>query len=187
MNLEVRQLDIPGLLLLTPKRFGDARGFFSETFNAQSFRNIGIDCVFVQDNHSLSAEPGTVRGLHFQRPPHAQAKLIRVSRGAIFDVAVDIRRGSPTYGKWSGVELSAENWSQLFVPPGFAHGFCTLTPNTEVLYKVDALYAPESDAGILWRDPELAINWPSFAGKQVSAKDADLPRLADITSPFTVT
>lgn len=186
MSLEARPVDIPGLLLITPKRFGDARGFFCETYNAKSFRAAGIDCSFVQDNHSLSAEAGTVRGLHFQRPPHAQAKLIRVSRGAIYDVAVDIRRGSPTYGKWSAVELSADNWSQLFVPPGFAHGFCTLTPNTEVLYKVDALYAPEADAGILWNDPALAINWPSFAGKQVSGKDATLPRLADIQSPFAI-
>ncbi len=166
------------------KRFGDERGFFCETYSTRDFAEAGITDVFVQDNHSFSADAGTIRGLHFQLPPHEQAKLLYVVRGAVLDVAVDLRAGSSTYGKHVAVELSAENALQLYVPAGFAHGFCTLVPDTAVYYKVTALYAPNHESGILWNDPELAIAWPSFAGSQVSEKDRKLPRLAEFESPF---
>jgi dTDP-4-dehydrorhamnose 3,5-epimerase len=182
--MKVETFPVDGPLLITPRKFGDARGFFSETYSASAYADAGINQTFVQDNHSLSVERGVVRGLHFQKPPHAQAKLVRVTKGAILDVAVDIRQGSATFGRHVAVTLSADNWSQLFVPIGFAHGFCTLEPNTEVQYKVTDLYAPEADAGILWNDLSLGIAWPDFAGSQTSPKDAALPRLADITSPF---
>ena len=173
------------VLLVRPRRFGDARGWFSESWNALRFAGWGIDTIFCQDNHSLSAAAGTLRGLHFQTPPHAQAKLVRCTRGAIFDVAVDIRKGSPTYQKWVSAELSAENGDQLFIPPGYAHGFLTLTPDTEVMYKVDAHYAPEADGGIIWNDPALGINWPlASAAPLLSDKDALLPRLADVAADF---
>ena len=173
------------LFLLKPKRFGDARGWFMETYSEKAFAALGIGHGFVQDNHSFSAESGTLRGLHFQTPPHAQAKLVRCTRGAIFDVAVDIRKDSPTYQKWVSAELSAENGDQLFIPPGYAHGFLTLTPDTEVMYKVDAHYAPEADGGIIWNDPALGINWPlASAAPLLSDKDALLPRLADVTADF---
>ena len=184
MSCTVKEFPLKGLKLITPKKFGDNRGFFSETYNAQTLAELGIRDNFVQDNHSLSVEKGTVRGLHFQNPPHAQAKLVRVGRGSILDVVVDIRRGSPTYGQYVAEELSADNWSQLYIPPGFAHGFCTTAPDTELQYKVSDYYAPASDAGILWNDPALAIAWPSFAGAQLSPKDVALPRLADIDTPF---
>jgi dTDP-4-dehydrorhamnose 3,5-epimerase len=145
---------------------------------------LGIREHFVQDNHSLSLDKGTVRGLHYQSPPHAQAKLVRVSRGSILDVVVDIRRGSPTYGQYVAEELSADNWNQLYIPVGFAHGFCTLAPNTELQYKVSAYYSPASDAGILWNDAALGIAWPNFAGAQLSSKDLALPRFADMDTPF---
>jgi dTDP-4-dehydrorhamnose 3,5-epimerase len=177
--------EIKGLLLIEPKRFGDHRGFFSETFHAARLAELGFAKPFVQDNHSLSAEPGTVRGLHYQSPPFAQAKLLRVVRGAILDVAVDIRRFSPTFGDHVAVELSAENWRQLLIPEGFAHGFVTRTPDTEVLYKVTAYYAPEHDHGILWSDPDLGIDWgiaPEAA--RLSDKDRAQPRLSDIVPPF---
>lgn len=177
--------EIEGLLLIEPKRFGDHRGFFSETYNARALAARGFTEAFVQDNHSLSAGIGTVRGLHYQSPPFAQAKLVRVVRGAILDVAVDIRRGSPTYGDHAAVELSAENWRQLLLPAGFAHGFVTLTPDVEVLYKVTDYYAPEHDHGILWSDPALGIGWgiaPEAA--LLSDKDRAQPLLAEITSPF---
>jgi len=177
--------EIEGLLLIEPERFGDHRGFFSETYNARDLAGRGFRETFVQDNHSLSAEAGTVRGLHFQSPPFAQAKLVRVVRGAILDVAVDIRRGSPTFGDHAAVELSAENWRQLLVPAGFAHGFVTLTPATEVIYKVTDHYAPDHDHGILWCDPALGIDWgiaPEAA--LLSDKDRVQPLLAGITSPF---
>ncbi|HRK17662.1 MAG TPA: dTDP-4-dehydrorhamnose 3,5-epimerase [Hyphomicrobiaceae bacterium] len=183
--MNVVELAIPDVKLITPKRFADHRGFFSETYNARAFRAAGIACAFVQDNHSLSRPVGTIRGLHFQTPPAAQAKLVRVARGRILDVAVDVRRASATFGRHVSAELSAENGSALFIPAGFAHGFCTLEPDTEVLYKVDAYYAPENDAGILWSDPALGIPWPVTPERAVlSDKDVRLPRLADATITF---
>ena len=156
----VQPLEIPDVKLITPQRFYDERGFFSETYNRQRLAEFGIEADFVQDNHSFSSAKGVVRGLHFQVSPHAQGKLVRVTRGAIFDVALDIRRGSPTYGRHVSTVLSAENWAQLWIPVGFAHGFCTLEPNTEVLYKTTAYYAPECSRGIKWDDPALGIAWP---------------------------
>lgn len=172
--------------MIEPRRFGDERGWFTEVYNEQSFADRGIVERFVQDNHSLSVPVGTVRGLHFQTPPHGQAKLVRCIRGRIFDVAVDVRRGSPTWGKWVGAELSAENGRQLFVPVGFAHAFMTLEPNTEVTYKVSGLYSPANDGGIRWDDPAVGIDWPTPAGVTpvLSPKDARLPLLADFDSPF---
>ena len=184
MKCIVKDYPLAGLKLITPNKFGDNRGFFSETYNAAMLAELGIEDCFVQDNHSLSVERGTVRGLHYQTPPHAQAKLVRVSRGSILDVVVDIRRGSPTFGQYVAEELSAANWSQLYVPVGFAHGFCTLAPDTELQYKVSDYYAPASDAGMLWNDPALGIAWPDFAGAQLSPKDLALPRFADIDTPF---
>ena len=174
------ELSIPDVRLLTPRRFGDHRGWFTETWSRRT-----LDIAFCQDNMSLSAEMGTIRGLHFQKPPHAQAKLIMVLQGAILDVAVDIRRASPTFGQHVAVELSAAAGNQLLIPRGFAHGFCTLEPGTQVMYKVDDFYAPESDAGIFWADPDLAINWPVRVDQaHLSPKDLGLPRLKDIESPF---
>ncbi|MGI4730873.1 MAG: dTDP-4-dehydrorhamnose 3,5-epimerase [Janthinobacterium lividum] len=172
--------------LIEGKRFGDARGWFTEVYNESAFHARGITCRFVQDNHSLSQPRFTLRGLHFQTPPRGQDKLVRCIRGAIFDVAVDVRRGSPTYGRWVGAELSAENGRQLFVPIGFAHGFVTLEENTEVTYKCSDLYAPQSDGGIRWNDPTVALAWPIPAGTtpELSAKDEKLPFLADFDSPF---
>lgn len=175
---EIRPTSLDGVLEIVPVRFGDARGFFSETYNASRLAKAGIDLAFVQDNHSLSARRGVLRGLHYQLPPHAQDKLVRVVRGAIFDVAVDIRKGSPTFAKWVGVELSAEKWNQLLVPKGFAHGFVTLTENTEVVYKVTDYYSPEQDRSIRYDDPDIAINWPVTDGElQLSDKDMAAPRL----------
>lgn len=182
--MDFREFDIPGPKLIVPKRFSDARGFFSETFSTRAFGEIGIDQQFVQDNHAFSIAQGTVRGLHFQAPPYAQAKLIRVTRGRILDVAVDIRRGSPSYGQHIAVELSADNWAQLFVPQGFAHGYCTLVSDCEIVYKVTDFYAPDADGGILWNDPALGIAWPDNAGSVVSDKDNDLPCLKNFTTPF---
>ena len=173
-------LAIPDVRLLRPRRFGDSRGWFAETWSRRS-----LDVAFCQDNMSRSAEVGTVRGLHFQKPPHAQAKLVMVLKGRILDVAVDIRRASPTFGRHVAVEISAEEGNQLFIPRGFAHGFCTLEPGTEVMYKVDDFYAPETDAGIFWADPDLAINWPVRVDQaHLSPKDLGLPSLKDIESPF---
>ncbi|CAD5287893.1 dTDP-4-dehydrorhamnose 3,5-epimerase [Bosea sp. 62] len=178
-------LAIPAVVLIKPKKFGDARGYFMETYSAEAFAAAGIDAAFVQDNQSLSATRGVVRGLHFQGPPAAQAKLIRVLKGAIFDVTVDIRVGSPSYGRWCATTLTAEGAEQLFVPRGFAHGFCTLEADTEVVYKVDGPYAPETEGGIAWNDPELAIDWPVAAAEaQLSGKDAVLPGFAGFASPF---
>jgi len=175
------ELAIPEVRLSGLRRFGDARGYFFESFRAKDHP----ETAFVQDNVSFSAPAGTVRGLHFQSPPFAQAKLVTVLRGAIFDVAVDLRRGSPTYGRWVSAELSAENMRQFFVPRGFAHGFCTLVADTMVLYKTDNYYAPEHDSGILWNDHALGIDWPVEAGAAVlSDKDRVLPRFADLASPF---
>jgi dTDP-4-dehydrorhamnose 3,5-epimerase len=183
--MTITPLDIPDLKLIEPKKFGDHRGFFSEVYSRRAFDAAGIVCDFVQDNHSLSAEAGTVRGLHLQTPPAAQAKLIRVIRGAILDVAVDIRVGSPWFGQHCAIELSAENWRQVFVPAGFAHGFCTLEPDTEVVYKVNAFYAPDCDRGILWNDPALGIDWRlGDRAPVLSAKDQTHPALKDFDSPF---
>jgi dTDP-4-dehydrorhamnose 3,5-epimerase len=178
-------LAISDVLLLEPPRFTDARGFFSTVWSRQMLSRIGLDVDFVQDNHSRSVEAGVVRGLHFQRPPAAQGKLVRVTRGAIFDVAVDLREASPSYGRHVAVELSATNWRQLWVPRGFAHGFCTLEPDTEVLYKVDAPYDAQADGGIAWDDPALAIDWPVAGGQAIlSEKDRAAPRLAATPAPF---
>lgn len=178
---------IPDVLLIEPNRFGDARGFFSEVWKRSALAAQGFTTDFVQDNHSLSREVGVLRGLHFQRPPSAQGKLVRVVRGRILDVAVDIRQGSPTYGQHVARELSAENWQQLWVPRGFAHGFMTLEPDTEVLYKVDAEYDRATDSGIAWDDPALAIDWPiPPTGLILSDKDRTAPRLADIAPPFPI-
>ena len=167
-RMDVRNLGLPGLRLLRPRRFSDARGHFSETYNERTFSAAGIAVKFVQDNESYSAKRGTVRGLHFQLPPAAQAKLVRVLQGSVYDVAVDLRIGSPTYGRWEGVTLTAHDGEQLFVPRGFAHAFCTLEPDTVVAYKVDDFYAPASDSGLIWNDPTLAIDWPVRTGEAVS-------------------
>ena len=181
--MEILNTDLPGVLLLEAPRFGDDRGFFSETFRGTWFP----DLQFVQDNHSLSVEVGTVRGLHFQSPPFAQDKLVRVTRGAVLDVAVDIRRGSPTYGRHVAAELSAANWRQLLVPKGFAHGFCTLEPDTEVLYKVTDYYSGDHDLGLLWNDPTIGIPWPVTAETAVlSDKDRRQPDLASLPDYFTL-
>jgi dTDP-4-dehydrorhamnose 3,5-epimerase len=183
--MDIKALDIADIKLIKPKIFRDGRGFFSETYNKRAFADAGIGAEFVQDNHSLSREKGVVRGLHFQSPPRAQDKLVRVVRGAIFDVAVDLRRSSPTYGRHVSAVLSAENWCQLWVPKGFAHGFCTLEPDTEVVYKVTDLYAPECDKGIAWDDPALGIEWPVAARAAiVSDKDRRHPKLSELAPPF---
>ena len=150
---------LAGVLILTPRRFGDARGWFSEVWNKETLAAKGITCDFVQDNHSYSRDPGTVRGLHFQSPPHAQTKLVRCGRGSVFDVAVDIRKGSPTYGKWVGVDLSAENGKQLLIPAGFLHGFVTRQPDSELLYKCSDVYAPDCDGAVRFDDPDIGIRW----------------------------
>ena len=184
--MKVERLSIPEVILVTPPRFGDNRGFFSEVFNRDRFAAAGIDGDFVQDNQSLSRERGVIRGLHCQVAPHPQGKLVRCVRGAIWDVAVDARVGSPTFGQWAAAELSAENWAQLWVPPGFLHGFCTLLPDTEVLYKVTDRYAKECERGVIWNDPALALPWPVAAGDAVlSEKDAVLPTLAAAGTLFT--
>ena len=176
---------LAGVKIVTPKKFGDARGFFSETYNRQVFARSGLDLEFVQDNQSLSAEVGTIRGLHFQSPPFAQDKLVRVVRGAILDVAVDIRRSSPTFGQHVAVELSRENWRQLLVPIGFAHGFVTLEPDTEVIYKVTNYYSPANDLGLAFDDPALGIDWRVDLSRAVlSDKDRRHPKLADLPHVF---
>ena len=184
--MEFRPTAIPEVIEIIPAKFGDQRGFFSETWKRAAFAEAGITQDWVQDNQRLSAPIGTVRGLHFQVPPVAQAKLVRVLRGAIFDVAVDIRRGSPSYGEWVGVELSADKWNQLLIPAGFAHCFMTIRPDTEVLYKVDAPWSREHERAIRWNDPELAIAWPELGVEPtLSDKDAAAPRFADFETPFT--
>ncbi len=181
----VTPLAIPEVCLVSMPRFGDGRGFFSETYNAEAYAAVGIALTFVQDNHSRSAAAGTVRGLHYQSPPFAQAKLVRVVRGRILDVAVDIRRASPTFGQHVTAELSAEAWTQILVPVGFAHGFVTLEPDTEVLYKVSAPYTPAHDHGVLWSDPALAIPWPvTPEAATLSDKDRMLSPLADAQPLF---
>ncbi len=184
MPIKIIELGLPGLLLIEPARFSDARGFFSETYNSHDLVLAGFKTTFVQDNHSFSVARGTVRGLHFQAPPHDQDKLVRVTRGSIMDVAIDIRQGSPTFGQHRAEILSAENWRQLLVPKGFAHGFCTLEPDTEVIYKVTQAYNKESDGGILWNDPSLTLPWPDFAGSVLSEKDRQLPCLDQFENRF---
>ncbi len=175
--MKVESLSIPEVKRITPARFGDSRGFFSETFSAPRLAaEAGIDLPFVQDNQSFSAARGTIRGLHCQVAPYVQGKLVRVIRGAIWDVAVDARQGSPTFGQWAAAELSAENWAQLWIPPGFLHGFCTLAPDTEVIYKVTSLYSRECERGVIWNDPDLALPWPVEAEAAIlSDKDKVLP------------
>lgn len=183
--MQVETTAIEAVKIVTPKRHGDARGFFMETWSRRGFAAAGIDVDFVQDNHSLSVETGVIRGLHFQIEPSPQGKLVRVVRGSILDVAVDIRVGSPTYGKHVAVELSADNGQQLWVPPGFAHGFCTLEPNTEVVYKVTGYYDPAADKGLAFDDPALGIAWPvGPTAAIVSDKDRRHPALADLPAYF---
>ncbi|SOC08290.1 dTDP-4-dehydrorhamnose 3,5-epimerase [Rhodobacter sp. JA431] len=183
--MQIEDTPLAGLKLITPRRFGDHRGFFSESYSARAFAEHGIDTVFVQDNHSLSMTPGTIRGLHFQNPPHAQDKLVRCGKGCLFDVAVDIRKGSPTYGKWFGAELSFENGRQLLVPKGFAHGFVTRTPETEIIYKCSDYYAPETEGALIWNDPEIGIDWGmGDLEPMLSAKDAVAGTLAALDSAF---
>lgn len=185
MSLKVESLEIADVKLVTPQRFRDDRGFFSETYSAERFKAAGIEADFVQDNHSLSVQAGTVRGLHYQSPPFAQAKLVRVLRGAIVDVAVDVRKGLPTYGKWVKAELSAENGVQIFVPRGFLHGFATLVPDTEIAYKVDSYYSKECDGAVKWNDPDLAIDWGlGSIVPALSQKDEQAPAFRDFNSPF---
>ena len=181
--MQIDTTALPDVLILTPRRFGDARGWFMESWNARRMAEAGLDLPWVQDNHSFSSAKGTLRGLHFQSPPRAQDKLVRCTRGAILDVAVDIRAGAPTYGKWVAVELSADNGRQLFVPKGFLHGFVTLMDGTEVQYKCTDLYAPENDGAVRWDDPALGIDW-GVTAPVLSDKDARAPLLADIGTPF---
>ena len=175
--MEVQPTELAGVLIIRPRVFEDARGFFFESYNQEAFHAHGMDTVFVQDNHSKSAR-GTLRGLHFQAQPAAQVKLVRVVRGAIWDVAVDIRVGSPMFGRWVGVELSAENFRQLYVPVGFAHGFCVLSDVAEVLYKTSYIYSPRHERGIVWNDEALAVDWP-MAEPLLSGRDRQLGNLAD--------
>ena len=184
--MDIQATSIPEVKIIAPKKFGDARGFFSETYNQRAFHAAGITDVWIQDNHSMSGPKGTVRGLHYQIEPTAQAKLVRVVKGAILDVAVDIRKGSPTCGKHVACEISADAWNQIYVPAGFAHGFCTLTPDTEVLYKVTALYSKDAEFGILWNDPALGIDWPvKPSDALLSDKDKVLPTFANAPVHFT--
>ena len=187
MNIPaVEATEIPAVKIITPRKFGDSRGWFSETYNRAAMAAAGIDLDFIQDNQSLSALAGTIRGLHFQSPPFAQDKLVRVLRGAIYDVAVDIRRSSPTYGRHLGVELSAANMRQLLVPVGFAHGFVTLEADVEVAYKVTAPYSAADDLGLAWDDPDIGIHWPLGANEPaLSDKDRRHPRLRDLAPVFT--
>ena len=182
--MQIDPLGLPGLCVLTPARFGDARGYFSESWNRARMVEAGFDVDFVQDNHSLSAAANTVRGLHFQAPPHAQAKLVRCGRGVLFDVAVDIRKGSPTYGQWAGVELSAENGKQLLIPAGFAHGFVTRAPDTEIIYKCSDYYAPECEGAIRFDDADIGIDWGLTGEAILSGKDSEAGSLAEFDSPF---
>jgi dTDP-4-dehydrorhamnose 3,5-epimerase len=182
--VKITQTHLPGLLVLEPARFGDDRGFFSESWSSKTLSQQGIDINFVQDNHSLSAALNTVRGLHFQSAPHAQAKLVRCGRGAMFDVAVDIRKGSPTYAQWFGIELSFENGKQLLVPAGFLHGFATRQPNTEIIYKCSDYYAPECDGAVRFDDPAIGINWNLNGPAVLSEKDGAAPMLADLDNAF---
>lgn len=181
--MEFRVTRFPGLVVCIPQVFGDKRGFFMESYSQRLFADQGIDTVFVQDNHARSVKKGVLRGVHFQAPPHAQAKLVRVTKGAALDVVVDLRKGSPTYGEWYAETLSDENFHQLFIPQGFAHAYMTLTDVVEFQYKTDNFYAPESEGGLIWNDPDIGIEWPDCT-PVLSDKDLVLPRLRDFVSPF---
>ncbi len=182
-NMEFQKTIFKDAWLLKPQVFEDDRGFFIESFSQKWFQEKGIDITFVQDNHSKSIEKGVLRGLHFQLPPHAQTKFVRVTSGSVFDVIVDLRNGSETYGQWQGFELRSDNFLMLFIPEGFAHAFCTLEQNTEFCYKVDSYYTPESDSGILWNDPTLNIDWPVTC-PIISEKDSTLQTFIDFQTPF---
>lgn len=183
--MDVVETKLPGVLVLTPRRFGDDRGFFCEVYNKDTMAGAGVRVEFVQDNHSLSRQVGVVRGLHFQSPPRAQDKLVRVGAGRVLDVAVDIRKGSPTYGQWVAVELSAEAGNQIFIPKGFLHGFATLEPESQLLYKCSDTYAPDCDGSVRFDDPDIGIDWGLDAGTAIlSEKDARAPLLKDFDSPF---
>ncbi len=184
--MKIKHTSLPGVVILTPARHSDARGFFSESWNNARMAAAGFDYDFVQDNHSVSAAMGTVRGLHFQSPPHAQAKLVRCGRGSLFDVAVDIRHGSPTYGQWVGVELTAENGKQLLIPVGFLHGFATRLPDTEIIYKCTEYYAPDCDGAVRFDDPDIGIEWGlSDVFPALSVKDDAAPALSTLGTVFT--
>jgi len=184
--MQIEQLEIPEVLLITPAKFGDSRGFFSETWNAGKLAGQGFTEHFVQDNHSFSAEVGTIRGLHCQLAPSVQGKLVRVVKGAIWDVAVDIRKDSPNFGKWVAAEITAENWKQIWVPGGFLHGFCTLLPNTEVIYKVTSGYDKAAERAVVWNDPALALAWPVAPGEaKLSDKDRVAPAFDASETWFT--
>lgn len=184
-DMQIEETPLPGVLILTPRRFGDTRGWFSEVWNRRTLAAEGITIDFVQDNHSYSRDVGTVRGLHFQSPPHAQAKLVRCGRGRVFDVAVDIRKGSPTFGKWTGIELSAENGRQLLIPAGFLHGFVTREPDSELLYKCSDYYAPDCDGAVRFDDPDIGIDWGIDPQKAIlSEKDRAAPFLRNFATPF---
>lgn len=178
------QTKLPGVIVVEPKVFGDHRGWFMESYSKKHFQDAGINIEFIQDNQSFSATKGTLRGMHFQLNPKCQTKLVRCTRGSLYDVVIDIRKGSPTYGEWFGIELSAENKKQLLVPKGFAHGFMTLEDNVEIQYKCDELYAPEYDGGILWNDPEIGIEWPLNVVPVISEKDEKAPLLKDAKTNF---
>jgi dTDP-4-dehydrorhamnose 3,5-epimerase len=184
MVMKIHETPLKGVVVIEPRVFGDHRGWFMETYSDAKFQEAGIHLKFVQDNQSFSAAKGTLRGLHYQLNPKAQTKLVRCTRGAIFDVAVDIQKGSPTYGKWFGIELTAENKKQLLIPKGFAHGFMTLTEDVEVQYKVDELYAPECDRGILWNDASISIDWPIDIPPVLSEKDEKAPSLEEAENNF---
>ncbi len=183
--MDIVDTPLLGLKIITPARYGDDRGFFSESYNRAQLANQGIEIEFVQDNHSVSGAVGTVRGLHFQAPPHAQSKFVRCGRGCLWDVAVDIRVGSPSFGKWFGIELTPENGHQLLIPVGFLHGFVTREPDTEIIYKCSDYYAPDCDGAVLFDDPAIGINWDISRPKAIiSEKDAAAPLLADLENPF---
>ena len=182
--MEVRRLEIPEVMLLVPKKFGDQRGYFSETYSEKSFEAACGPMRFIQDNQAFSQDTGTMRGLHFQIPPMAQSKLIRVLKGAILDVAVDLRQSSKTFGHHVSVQLSAQNWAQLLIPAGFAHGYFTLEPDTEVFYKVDQFYSPDHEKGLAWDDPDLAIAWPQMDNAVLSDKDRNQPSFRQLPAYF---
>ena len=182
--MNITKTALSGVLILTPRRFGDDRGYFAETWNKSTLSDAGVDIDFVQDNHSISAAAGTLRGLHFQAPPHAQAKLVRCGQGALFDVAVDIRKGSDTFAQWIGVDLTAENGKQLLIPAGFLHGFVTRAPNTEIVYKCNDFYAPEADGAVHW--DSCGIDWGLTGDPVLSGKDAAAPALSAFDSPFVM-
>ena len=180
--MQVRETSLPGVVVIAPKRFSDDRGFFCETWNAERMANAGLDIEFVQDNHSMSADIGTLRGLHFQAPPHDQAKLVRCGRGRLFDVSVDIRKGSPTFGRWIGEELSFDNGRQILIPPGFLHGFVTREPMTEIVYKCSDFYAPDAEGAVHW--DSCGVDWGLDAPPTVSEKDAEAQAFDEFLSPF---